>query len=304
MKNNHPEVIVLSGGNSPERQVSLWSGQAVAEALSRRGIRTGLLDPSAPGFFEKICESRDKVEAVFIALHGQGGEDGTIQGFLETLGLPYTGSGVLASGLASDKLAAKQCFRQHGIPTPAEAGKSDLPLVVKPVTGGSTLGISIVRKDEDLSSAVDNARNFGDGRFFFEKFVPGTEITIGILGSGEEARALPAIEIVPCKGFYDFEAKYHPGGSRHIMPPGLPARIVEKASEITLEAHRAIGCRAFSRSELIVNEKKEIFLLELNTIPGFTPTSLYPEAARAEGIDLGALAALIIDLSLGRKRFT
>lgn len=293
-------VIVLSGGSSPEREVSTWSGRAVSKALAGEGFAVTVLDPADPGFSGAISARRAKGEPVFLALHGPGGEDGTIQGFLETLGLPYTGSGVAASALASDKLASKALFASAGLPVPRLRGPGDLPVVVKPVTGGSTIGISIVREPGALPGAIEEAAGAGDGRWFLEEFIEGVELTVGILGSGDDARALPPIEIEPAGGFYDFEAKYRPGGSRHIMPPRIGTGPCARAAAIALRAHRALGCRDLSRSEMIIDRQGRIHLLELNTIPGFTGTSLYPEAAAAAGIPFGKLARVLVEMARDR----
>ena len=287
-------VVVLAGGDSPEREVSLHSGAGVARALKEAGFSVNILDPAKPGFPEKLRGVKN-IYAVFIALHGVKGEDGTIQGFLETLGLPYTGSGILASALAMDKIIAKQLFLSAGLSVPPGCPPLAFPLVVKPAHGGSTLGISIVKKKTDLAAALDLARKY-DARILLERFIPGTEITIGILGN-ENPRILPAIQIVPAEGFYDYRAKYAPGGSRHLIPPELPRNWVKRAGEMVLAAHRLLGCRGLSRSEVIIDRKGKPYLLDLNTIPGFTATSLFPEAAAAAGISFGELTRQLVELA-------
>jgi len=287
-------VVVLAGGDSPEREVSLHSGAGVARALKETGFAVKILDPAKPGFPEKLRGVKN-IYAVFIALHGGKGEDGTIQGFLETLGLPYTGSGIMASALAMDKIIAKQLFLSAGLSVPPGCPPLAFPLVVKPVHGGSTLGISIVKKKAGLAAALNLARKY-DSRILLEKFIPGTEITVGILGN-ENPRILPAIQIVPAGGFYDYQAKYAPGGSRHLIPPELPRKWVKQAGEMVLTAHRFLGCRGFSRSEVIIDRKGKPYLLDLNTIPGFTATSLFPEAAAAAGISFGELTRQLVELA-------
>ncbi|MFH2069148.1 MAG: D-alanine--D-alanine ligase [Candidatus Omnitrophota bacterium] len=287
-------VVVLAGGDSPERKVSLHSGAGVARALKETGFAVKVLDPIKPDFPEKLLDVKN-IYAVFIALHGGQGEDGTIQGFLETLGLPYTGSGILASALAMDKIILKQLLISAGLPVPPACHPPSFPLVVKPAHGGSTLGISIVKRKTDLVSALELARKY-DARILIEKFIPGNEITIGILGN-ENPRILPAVQIVPAGGFYDYQAKYTPGGSRHLIPPELPRKWVSQAGKVVLAAHRLLGCRGFSRSEVIIDQKGKPYLLDVNTIPGFTATSLFPEAAAAAGISFGELTGQLVELA-------
>jgi len=287
-------VVVLAGGDSPEREVSLHSGAGVARALKEAGFAVKVLDPAKPDFPSKLLGVKN-VYVVFIALHGGKGEDGTIQGFLKTLELPYTGSGILASGLAMDKILSKQLFVSAGLLVSPVCSPRDLPLVVKPVHGGSTLGISIVKKKASLAAALDLVHKY-DSRILMEKFIPGTEITIGILGN-DNPRILPAIQIVPASGFYDYQAKYAPGGSRHLIPPELPRKWVSRAGEVVLAAHRLLGCRGFSRSEVIIDQKGNPYLLDVNTIPGFTATSLFPEAAAAAGISFGELTRQLVELA-------
>ncbi|HNQ35631.1 MAG TPA: D-alanine--D-alanine ligase, partial [bacterium] len=275
------KIAVLAGGDSPEREVSLRSGAAVARALESRGFETVTLDPAAPGFAGALLAGGPP-RAAFVALHGGSGENGTIQGFLETLGIPYTGSGVLASALAMDKLLSKQIFLASGVPVPPPCGPGELPLVVKPACGGSTLGISIVRTPGQLAAARRLALRY-DRRLLMERFIPGVEITVSILGN-RRPRILPSIEIVPVgSDFYDYRAKYQSGGSRHIIPPRLPEAFRRRAERAALRAHQVLGCRGLSRSEVIVDREGRPYLLDVNTIPGFTETSLFPDAAAAAG---------------------
>ncbi len=291
---NQKLVVVLAGGRSPERAVSERSGQAVRKALEETGFTPLLLDPARPGFTRRLNET-EGIYAVFLALHGPGGEDGIIQGFLETIGLPYTGSGVSASSLAINKALSKKLFISEGIPVPPFVDPDSLPLVVKPVSGGSTLGITVVREKRDLEAAVSESRRY-DHRVFMEKFIPGTEITVSILGN-DNPRVLPSIEIVPAGGFYDYQAKYLPGGSRHIIPPRLPEKVVKRAEQVVLRAHNLLGCRGFSRGEVIVSRDGQPWLLELNTIPGLTETSLFPDAALAAGISFNELVVTLLALA-------
>lgn len=293
-------ILVLAGGCSDERTVSLASGAAVAGALRAAGFAVEVMDPAAAGFARDICCRAPRVAAVFIALHGRGGEDGTMQGFLETLGLPYTGSGVAASALAFDKVRAKIFFGRAGLSVPPFSPRRRLPLVVKPVRGGSTLGVSLVREPGELPAALARARACGSG-VFLERYIAGTELAIGVLGDSPP-QVLPPIEIVPAGGFYDYEAKYVPGGSRHFIPARLDPAAARAAAALVLRAHCLLGCRGFSRGEVIVDRHGRPWLLEINTIPGFTGTSLFPEAAAAAGYSLPALVRRLVDQARAGRR--
>ncbi len=293
------KIAVLYGGESPEREVSLKSGRAVAKALGKRGYRVCLLDPAKKNFFKKILEV--KPDRAFIALHGGMGEGGVIQGFLEVLGIPYTGSGVRASAICLNKILTKKVLAYHKIPTPAfvEVQRGEkislpfrLPAVVKPANLGSTIGIKIARTQRQMQSAVKECFLL-DGQVFIEEYVSGTEVTVGVLGKTNSPEALPVIEIETPTGFYDYEAKYTPGGSRHIIPPRLNDRTVKKIEEISLAAYKTLGCSGFARMELIVRENVP-YVLDVNTIPGLTGTSLLPDAARAKGISFEKLCEKII----------
>jgi D-alanine-D-alanine ligase len=244
---------------------------------------------------------------VYLALHGPGGEDGKMQGYLETLKLPYTGSGVLASALAMDKIVSKRLFQAAGLATPAwlaaqKPGSPDLagrvrkmgfPVVVKPACQGSALGVSIVRRPAELAAALRKAFAL-DSDVLIEKFVSGPEITVGILGH----QTLPIIEIVPTdRSFYDFHAKYAPGGSRHLLPARISERAAERARELSLAACRVLNTRAVARVDLMVDSHDQPQLLEVNTIPGMTETSLLPDAAAAVGIDFDQLVFKIMEYS-------
>jgi D-alanine-D-alanine ligase len=281
-------------GNSREKQ-------ATSAALSRQG--RGLVQPDD-------AEQDARPDVVFIALHGGTGENGTVQGMLELLGIPYTGSGVLASALAMDKIMSKKIFERERIPTPkwmplkaAQRGSAEkavmdsvgLPCVVKPACEGSTIGVTVVRRREDLAPALDAAFQHGP-QALAEEFIEGTEITGPVLGN-EDARALPLVEIVPAGGFYDYDAKYTPGATEEIVPARIPASEAERARELTLAAHHALGCRGFSRVDMIVS-RGEVYVLEVNSIPGLTDTSLVPRAAEADGISFSQLAERIIELAL------
>ncbi len=302
------KVAVLMGGVSAEREVSLNTGAQVAEALSAAGHDPVQVDSGAEGFMADLVEASPDV--VFVCLHGRYGEDGTVQGLLELLGLPYVGSGVLASALAMDKVMSKHFFGHAGIATPAyvhlRAGDPvdqdaitavlGTKTVVKPANEGSAIGVTIAHDPSELPAAIAAAFRRDDS-VLVERFIAGVEVTVGVLGNAE-LLALPVLEIVPEHEFYDYESKYVPGMSRHI----IPARVSEKAraecERLSLEAHRTLGCRGMSRADLIVAEDGTVYLLEVNTIPGMTRTSLLPDAARAAGIEFPELCDRLVDLAL------
>ncbi len=290
------------GGWSAEREISLMTGKAVLQALKEEEYKVIGIDLDE-NIVEKLKKYR--IDFVFLALHGPIGEDGRIQGLLEILGIPYTGSGTLASALAMNKIYAKQIFSQAGIPTPKWTVLPSLhvtrytlhglnfPLVVKPAAQGSAIGVSIVKKKEGLSSAIKKAKKL-DKEVLIEEYIPGKEITVGILGE----KTLPVIEIIPKTIFYDYQAKYAPGGSEHLIPARLEKRVAERTARIALAAHQALGCRAYSRVDLRVDGKGQPWVLEINTIPGMTKRSLLPDAARAMGISFNQLVLKIIEYSL------
>jgi len=311
------KIAVLMGGWSAERSISLRSGGAVVRALQSLGLRVVSIDVGKDIFLRL---RRIKPDICFITLHGCPGEDGTIQAILELLKIPYTGSGVLASALGINKIYSKQIFVQNKILTPewevvkpiidyfptGDLPKGDrlpitkfsLPVVVKPASQGSTIGITIVRKKAELAEAVKKAFRY-DKEIIVEKYIKGMEITVGILGQ----RALPVIEIVPQQGnkFYNYQAKYARGGSEHIIPARLGKRKLIQAQKLGLKAHNSLGCRGFSRVDMRVTSEGKIYVLEVNTIPGMTETSLIPEAAKAVGIEFPELVLEIIKCSLGKK---
>ncbi|MEI8356523.1 MAG: D-alanine--D-alanine ligase [Deltaproteobacteria bacterium] len=292
------KIAVLYGGLSAEREVSLKSGAAVHEALLARGYSVVAIDVG-----RDISELliRERVDFAFVALHGRYGEDGTIQGLLELMGIPYTGSGVLASALAMHKIHAKVAFQAAGLQVAPYAvlrrgEKLDLgslefplPIVVKPSQEGSSVGVTIVRVSDRIESALELAFAY-DREILLEQFIPAREIQIGILAD----RALGAIEIVPGNEFYDFEAKYTPGMAEHIYPARLPEKLYRKALETGLVAHCALGCSDYSRVDLLVTEEGDCYLLEVNTLPGMTATSLLPEIAQGSGIGFEELVEKIL----------
>jgi len=301
-------VAVLLGGVSAEREVSLNTGAQVAAALAEGGHSADPIDTADPAFIEQLRTGG--YDVVFICLHGRFGEDGTIQGLLEILGLPYVGSGVLASALAMDKIASKQLFVATGLKTPefvaldartpysvdAIVDALGEKLVVKPVSEGSSVGMSIVHDRVELGPALELAFRH-DRRVLVERFVSGAEVTVGVIGN-DETTALPTLEVVPEHEYYDYESKYVPGMSRHIIPARVSESARDECQRVALSAHRVLGCRGMSRSDTIVTVEDEVYLLEVNTIPGMTSTSLLPDSARAAGIEFPALCERLIRLAL------
>ena len=304
-------LALLAGGRSGERQVSLMGAAGVEKALDGDRYEVLRFDPLTD--LAKIAAAAAEIDFAFILLHGLWGEDGTVQGFLDLLDIPYQGAGVTGSALAMDKNLAKELYRLHGLPVAdwrviagpdprfsaaelvAELG---LPLVVKPVCDGSSLGMTIVREEKNLRQAVEKALVHG-GRAMVERFVAGREITVGVIGN-DDPIALPLVEIIPGEGFefFDYDAKYKPGATSEICPAEVDAEITARAQEYGVAAHNALQLRGYSRTDMILSETGEIFLLETNTIPGMTPTSLYPQAAAAHGLDFGALLDRLIALGL------
>lgn len=294
------KIGVLYGGLSSERNISILTGKAVLRALKDEKLKAIGIDL---GRNAALQIKKSRIDFAFIALHGTLGEDGTVQGMLEVMGIPYSGSGVLASALAINKIYCKKIFDSSKIPTPkwqvadnstkSSTARFSLPAVVKPSAQGSALGVSIVRNRKQMNKAVKDAFRL-DSQVLVEKYISGTEITVGVLGD----KTLPAIEIVPVNSFYDFESKYKPGCSKHIIPPRLSKRIIKSSQELSLKAHKVLGCKAMSRVDLIVDKKGKIWVLEVNTIPGMTKTSLLPDAACAVGIGFNELVLKIIEYSL------
>jgi D-alanine-D-alanine ligase len=296
-------VAVLMGGWSPEREVSLSSGYECAKALADRGYAVRVVDAGRdlPALLRALEPCPD---VIFNALHGIGGEDGTIQGVFEMLRIPYTHSGVLASSLAMHKPTAKSIFRAVGLPVVdgVVAGLEELalrdpipaPFVVKPTNQGSSVGVRIVRINDNSWREEVTGWCFGK-ELLVERFVPGRELTVAVMGD----RALGVCEIVPRGSFYDYTAKYAVGGSDHLTPAPIPGEVYERALDIALRAHRALGCRGVTRADLryddTTEELGELYLLELNTQPGMTPTSLVPDIARHVGIEFDELVAWMVE---------
>ncbi|MDJ0877833.1 MAG: D-alanine--D-alanine ligase [Halieaceae bacterium] len=292
-------VTVLLGGNSPERDVSLDSGAAVAGALETLGARVTRLDPADPNWWQALPRS----ELVFIVLHGAGGEDGTVQGMLETLGLPYTGSGVLASALAMDKPRCKRLWRGLGLPTQAfvdldedtdwQAVMSDLGAAfVKPAAGGSSIGTRGVETAAELQAAWRDSRQYGP--LIAERLIRGPEYTVAILGS----EVLPAIRVETDNAFYDYEAKYLSDSTRYLCPCGLSEAEEGELAALALAAFRSLDCRVWGRVDFMREPDGSFQLLEVNTVPGMTSHSLVPMAAAARGLEFNDLVGSIACLSL------
>ncbi|MBK8870568.1 MAG: D-alanine--D-alanine ligase [Elusimicrobia bacterium] len=295
-------VAVLFGGPSSERAISIRTAAAVRRALSRMGLSPIALEVS-PRVAESLREHR--INLAFLATHGTVGEDGRLQGLLDVLGIPYTGSGVRASALAMHKPSAKRIFQSAGLPTPRWAvvptGELTtpprlglrLPLVVKPAEQGSAVGVTVARTLREFQAGLKAAGRV-DAEVLVEEYVAGTEITVGLLGD----RILPVVEILPQHAFYDFHSKYAPGGSRHILPARLTPAVYRRSQELAVAAFHVLGCRHVGRVDLIVDRRGRPTLLEVNTLPGLTATSLLPEAARAVGLNFAELVGTLLTLAL------
>lgn len=310
---SNTRVALLVGGSSNERAISLSSGEQVHKALEKAGYIVEVIDTQdARAAFERLIDGG--FDVAFLALHGKGGEDGTIQGACETIGLPYTGSGVLASALAMDKARSKAFYVQNGLSVaPSVTLRHDEPYtidelvaqvgeqcVVKPIDDGSSLGMSIVHQLDELPAALTKA--FANGQdIMIEAYVRGTEITVAVLGN-ENPEPLPVIEIVPHDEFYSYEVKYAAAGADHIIPARLAPEVYERAQNYAVRAHRALGCSGLSRSDFIVTDDGIPVILETNTLPGMTETSLLPDAARHAGYDFPAVCSRIIELALEKHR--
>ncbi len=299
------KVAVLMGGTSAEREVSLSTGRQILGALDAEKYAVTPLDTSDISALLNSLAT-DRPDVAVIALHGKGGEDGTVQGLLELLGIRYTGSGVLASALAMDKAMSKRVLMGAGVQMPGDrtlrrgdhspGGDLLVPLIVKPNAQGSTIGMTIVRHTDELTGAIATAFEYDD-TVLVEQFITGTEITVPILGNAE-LEVLPIVEIVPSGGFYDYEAKYTPGATDEIVPARVSDSIAAEARRIACLCHRTLGCRGMSRTDMIVTAEGEIYTLEVNTIPGMTPTSLLPRSAQAAGYSFGQLLDRLINLAL------
>ncbi|MFC2172230.1 D-alanine--D-alanine ligase [Acidobacteriota bacterium] len=299
-------VAVLMGGLSREREISLRSGKNVLESLSRQGFNAFPIDVGED-FLHRLA--KETFDMAFICLHGRYGEDGAIQGLLEMAGIPYTGSGVLASAIAMNKVTTKRILLSEGLPTPSyralnlnngvreeicEAeGLLDYPMVIKPVSEGSSIGVSIANNRSQLDEIIrDHAFKFG--KLMLEKFIEGREITVGIIGSNSRAKALPILELVPKNPFYDYQAKYTEGLTEFILPARLSPETTQQCSDYALRTHRILGCLGMSRIDMIVDKDDIPYVLEVNTIPGFTETSDLPQQANQASISFDELVFEIL----------
>jgi D-alanine-D-alanine ligase len=302
-------VALLAGGISSEREVSLHSGEQVYNALDKDKYHILQYDPQTD--LARLVQDAPKIDIAMIILHGPFGEDGTIQGLLDLLDIPYQGSGVLGSALAMNKVVSKQLYEKAGLPViPYNVYERDetvdvekcasrlgLPLVVKPVAAGSSVGMSIVKSAADLPAALDKAGEF-DKSILVESFIAGTELTAGVIGN-KHLEALPIIEIIPDESheFFDYEAKYTAGVTREICPARISAELTQKAQHYAKISHRALFCRGYSRTDMILQEN-EIYVMETNTIPGMTATSLFPQAAQEAGMSFSQVLDKLIELGL------
>ena len=306
------KVGVLFGGRSSEREVSIMSGTGVLNALRARGVDAHAFDPATQSLGELEAAKFDRA---FIALHGRGGEDGSIQGVLETLQIPYTGSGVQASALAIDKVFTKRIWETHKLPTPryrviesgqrahlnAVADELRLPLIVKPPNEGSTIGISRVRGYSGMAEAFELARKYDDV-VLAEEFIDGKELTCAILGQDTEAEALPLVEIRAPDANYDYHNKYFGEETKYLCPAPIDAELSATIRNLSVQAYNALGARGWGRIDIMLSRRNEPYLLELNTSPGMTSHSLVPIAARATGIDYEDLALRILSLATLDRR--
>jgi len=338
-------IIVLMGGDSPERDVSKVSGKAVAQALAGRGHQVLAIDPAGPNPGQPIdfeakpaavgqeppstslvpttdairtverigSQGFGDIDVVFLALHGGKGEDGTIQALLDLAGVPYTGSGVMASGIAMDKEVSKRVFRDLGVPTPqgfaadattpveelvARIGREcRWPAIVKPNSAGSSVGFSVLHGPEDVKAAVAAAAVY-DTRLIFEEFIAGREMTVAVF----DGQALPVVEIVPNAGVYDYKSKYTKGSSRYDVPANVPDDVAAAMQEITLRAFHGLKCRDFARIDFRLSTENRPYCLEVNTLPGMTSTSLVPKAAKAAGIEFDELVDRLVKMAAARGR--
>lgn len=305
------KVALIAGGTSGERSISLASKDGALAALEEAGYQVEWLDPAQKEDLVRLIQ--EDFDVAFLALHGKGGEDGTIQGFLEMIGLPYTGSGVFSSALSIDKQKAKTFYRAHGIKTPAsayvrrgepfDAGQIVEELgqkcVVKAATEGSSLGIYIVEGAQAVEQAINDALAL-DTAALIEQYIAGTELTVVVLGAGDDAEALPIIEIIPQAESYDFDSKYAPGGSEHICPARLSDEDTAHIQATAVAAHNALSCHGVSRTDFILDADGDAWVLETNTLPGMTATSLLPDAAKAAGISFPELCTKLIQSAFER----
>lgn len=305
------KIVVVMGGPSTEAEVSRRSGTAILNALKSRGYNAEGLELDPVNFPRQIIESG--ADFVFNALHGRFGEDGIIQGTLDMLGIPYTGSGVRAAAVTMDKVATKRFFMAEGIKTPrahtyfrfeqsrrslSEEILKDfgLPVVVKASSQGSSIGVIVVEKAEDLEEAIREAFRY-DSEILVEEFIRGRELTVAVWGNEEHYETLPIIEITTVTGRYDYETKYKAGASTHIIPAPIPEDVAKAVSSIAIRACAVCGCTGMARVDFMLDEMNEPYAIEINTVPGMTETSLVPDAGRAAGIDFPKLCSMILEMA-------
>lgn len=314
MQEQKMRIALLAGGTSGEREVSLHGAAEVEKALDPERFLVRRYDPACD--LARLVGDAGEIDFAFILLHGLNGEDGTVQGMLDLLGIPYQGSGVLGSAIAMDKYLSKELYRMHGLPVAdcvvlGSGGSEDLqgmidrlglPLVVKPVREGSSLGLTIAKNVDELRAGIEAARQH-DRDVMVEQYINGREITAAVLGN-DTLTALPLIEIIPGEGFafFDYTAKYQPGASREICPAPISAELTEKAQQLAMTAHSALRLRGYSRTDMILDESGNFFLLESNTIPGMTATSLLPQAAAKHGLGFSQFLELLIEMALGDRK--
>ncbi|MBL8038481.1 MAG: D-alanine--D-alanine ligase [Nitrospira sp.] len=306
-------IAVLMGGWSSEREISLKTGQAVHQALLRRGYDAVAIDVGDQ-LYQDLKEQ--EVAIAFLSLHGPGGEDGLIQGFLETLGIPYTGSGVRASAVGMHKVMTKTLLAAHGVPVPPgtvirrgdrpslakilKECKLQLPIVVKPVSQGSTIGVTVVRRAAQWKEALALAHRY-DPEAMVEGYIPGHEATVSILGTAMNgAKVLPAIEIVAPEGFYDFSAKYQKGKTQYLCPAPLPTKVLQRIGDLAYRSYDVLGCEGAVRVDFRITPRGQPYVLEINTVPGMTATSLLPMAAAQVGLGYDDLVERILQSALDR----
>jgi len=300
------KVAVLLGGRSAEREVSLMSGTGVLAALRSRGVDAHAFDPAERDLGDL---KREGFARCFIALHGRFGEDGTVQGALELMGIPYTGPGVMASSIAIDKIMTKRIWRADGLPTPAwkkvasaaatQSAWAELgsPMIVKPAREGSTIGLTKVTAADQCAGAYALASDLDD-EVLCEQFIRGDEVTVPVLGSGAQARALPVIRIVAPDGNYDYQNKYFTDTTQYLVPCGLPDGEEAHIQQLVLQAFKTLGCRGWARADVMIDANtRQPYLLEINTSPGMTSHSLVPMSAKAAGISYGELCLQILQLA-------
>jgi len=310
---NKLTIALLAGGISSERDVSLASGKQVYEVLDRDKYTVIRYDPKTD--LPRLIEDAPIIDAALIILHGPYGEDGTVQGLLDLLDIPYQGSGVLGSAIGMNKLVSKKLYEKAGLPvspyltfksidviqTRAVVDQLGMPLVIKPVTSGSSIGLSIVKSENTLNAALDKA--FAeDHEVLIEAYIKGIELTGGVIGN-EELLALPIVEIIPGEAFefFDYAAKYTPGATQEVCPARIGDAMTARAQTYAKTAHKALFCKGYSRTDMILRDG-EIYILETNTIPGMTPTSLLPQAAKVAGISFSRLLDRLIELALEHKK--